>query len=110
MHDMSHLSSLALKRSMDYKYIMATFLPSLTRLTLITVGCIIWVYGMNSVLVPNQFLSGGVIGIALLVHYLTSFVDFVWIFLALNIPLLILGWRTISRTFMLYSIFGYHRV
>jgi uncharacterized membrane-anchored protein YitT (DUF2179 family) len=61
---------------------------------------------MNSVLIPNQFLSGGVIGIALLIHYLISTVDFIWIFLALNIPLLILGWRTINRSFMFYSIFG----
>ena len=67
---------------------------------------IIWVYGMNSVLIPNQFLSGGLVGIALLIHYLVPFADFVWIFLALNIPLLILGWRTISRPFMLYSVFG----
>ena len=103
---MSHLSSLALKRNMDFKNILATYLPSLISLSLITLGSIIWVYGMNSVLIPNQFLSGGLVGIALLVHYLIPSADFILIFLALNIPLLVLGWRRISRSFMLYSIFG----
>ena len=60
---------------------------------------------MNSVLMPNHFLSGGVVGIALLVHYLIPVADFVWVFLLLNIPLFILGWRAISRSFMLYSVF-----
>jgi uncharacterized membrane-anchored protein YitT (DUF2179 family) len=69
-------------------------------------GSGLWVFGMNSILIPNRFISGGVIGIALLVHYLIPFIGFIWIFLALNIPLLVLGWRTISRQFMLYSIFG----
>ena len=103
---MSHLSSLALKRGIDVKHLLTAYLPSFMSLSLITFGSIIWVYGMNSVLIPNQFLSGGVIGIALLVHYMIPSADFIWIFLALNIPLFIIGWRTISRTFMLYSVFG----
>ena len=103
---MSHLNFLALKRGIDVKHLLTAYLPSFISLSLITLGSIIWVYGMNSVLIPNQLLSGGVIGIALIAHYMIPSADFIWIFLALNIPLFILGWRTISRPFMLYSVFG----
>ena len=106
---MSHFMTLTLKRrGLNLKHMRAACLPPLISLSLITVGSIVWTYGMNAVLIPNQFLSGGLVGIALLVHYLTSFADFdfIWIFLALNIPLLILGWQSISRAFMRYSIFG----
>ena len=103
---MFHISSLALKRGVDIKHLVNVYMPSVITLSLITLGSVIWVYGMNSVLIPNQFLSGGVVGIALLAHYLIPAADFILIFLVLNVPLFILGWRTISRSFMLYSIFG----
>jgi uncharacterized membrane-anchored protein YitT (DUF2179 family) len=75
-------------------------------LALITAGTIIWVVGMNSILVPNHFLGGGLVGIALLLHYLFPVLDIGWSLFALNIPLFILGWHNISRRFMIYSLYG----
>ncbi len=100
------IMTMSAKRGVNVKHMLAACLPPFINLSLITVGSILWMFAMNSVLIPSQFLSGGLIGIALFVHYLISSTDFIWIFVALNIPLLILGWQSISRSFMHYSIFG----
>ncbi|MCK8601286.1 YitT family protein [Desulfoferrobacter suflitae] len=73
---------------------------------LIIAGSIIFVTGMNSVLVPQKLLSGGLVGISLIVHYLIPSLDVGLVYFVSNIPLLLLGWLHVSRRFMLYTIFG----
>lgn len=73
---------------------------------LIAVGSIVYIIGMNSIQVPNGFLSGGILGISILIHYLFSQIEIGWVYFLLNIPLIILGWSHISRRFMIYSLFG----
>lgn len=73
---------------------------------LIITGSIIFVTGMNSVLVPQKLLSGGLVGISLIVHYLIPSLDVGLVYFVSNIPLLLLGWFHVSRRFMLYTIFG----
>lgn len=75
-------------------------------LTLICVGSIICVIGMNGLLIPFNLLSGGLVGISILFHYLLPFMDIGWIYFFLNIPFAVLGWCTISRRFMAYTLFG----
>ena len=73
---------------------------------LISVGCIVFAMGMKSLLIPKGFLSGGIVGIALIVHYLFSQVNVGLAYFLLNIPLVFLCWFGISRKFLLYSIYG----
>jgi len=73
---------------------------------LITLGSIIFVIGMDGILVPHGFISGGTLGIALLVHYLAPSIGVGLAYLVVNIPLAVLGWFNISRRFMLYTFFG----
>jgi uncharacterized membrane-anchored protein YitT (DUF2179 family) len=73
---------------------------------LLLAGNFIYVLGMKAVLIPHQLLSGGLVGISLILHYLASNVDIGISYFLLNIPLAILGWRNISRRFMLYTVFG----
>ncbi len=73
---------------------------------LISIGSIIYAIGINGVIVPHGFLTGGVLGISLLAHYFTPVLGVGFIYFCLNIPLMILGWFTISRRFMFYSLFG----
>ncbi len=77
-----------------------------TNLFLMTAGSIICAVGINGVLVPQKFLSGGVIGVALIIHYLVPSLDTGLIYFALNIPLMVLGWFTVSHKFMGYTIYG----
>lgn len=73
---------------------------------LIILGSVIFVIGMNSILVPQKLLSGGLIGTSLIVHYLIPSLDIGMVYFVSNIPLLLLGWFHVSRRFMLYTIFG----
>ncbi len=78
----------------------------LINLGLIALGCLIFIVGMNGILVPNGFLSGGVVGLAILIHYLFPLAGVGLVYFLLNVPLLILGWLNISRRFMLFTLFG----
>jgi uncharacterized membrane-anchored protein YitT (DUF2179 family) len=70
------------------------------------VGTIVFVIGMNSVLIPNRLFGGGITGIAMILHYLFPSLDVGLAYFLLNLPLMLLGWFYISRRFMLYTTFG----
>ena len=75
-------------------------------LVLICGGSLIYVFGMNAVLVPSRLFTGGVTGVAILTNYHLPAVNIGLSYFILNIPLAILGWTTISRRFIAYTIFG----
>jgi len=73
---------------------------------LIVAGSLIYVTGMNAVLIPQELLSGGVVGIAIIIHYLAPAVSVGLVYFLLNLPLMLVGWFQISRRFMYYTILG----
>ncbi|MGC8493270.1 MAG: YitT family protein [Syntrophobacteraceae bacterium] len=75
-------------------------------LFLLTTGNLIYAVGINSIIIPQHFLSGGVMGIALIGHYLLPRINAGYAYFVLNIPFFLLGWFTISRRFVLYSAYG----
>ena len=75
-------------------------------LFLLTAGSIIYAAGINSIIIPQHFLSGGVMGVALIAHYLIPAINTGYAYFLLNIPLFLLGWFSISRRFILYSAYG----
>lgn len=78
----------------------------LYNLFLISAGSLIFVVGMNSVLIPSKLLSAGVTGIALMLHYLLPRFNIGLAYFLLNIPLMLLGFFSISRRFLLYTLYG----
>ena len=74
--------------------------------SLISLGSILCAWTINTILVPHQFLSGGLAGIALIIHYLWPQTSLGTLNFMLNIPILMVGWFYVGRRFMLYSIFG----
>ncbi|MEJ2363381.1 MAG: YitT family protein [Deltaproteobacteria bacterium] len=78
----------------------------LYNLLLISAGSLIFVLGMNSVLIPSKLLSAGVTGIALMLHYLFPRLNVGLAYFLLNIPLMLLGFFSISRRFLLYTLYG----
>ncbi|UCG20660.1 MAG: YitT family protein [Deltaproteobacteria bacterium] len=78
----------------------------LYNLCLISAGSLIFVIGMNSVLIPSKLLSAGVTGIALIFHYLFPKLNVGLAYFLLNIPLMLLGFFSISRRFLLYTLYG----
>ena len=100
------MSTLALNRGLALRRIAAPAKEICFNLVLISLGSIIFVIGLNSILIPKGFMSGGLVGIAMIFHYLNPSVDVGPTYFLLNLPLILLGWLMISRKFMLYSIYG----
>lgn len=73
---------------------------------LIVSGCLIYAVGINSVLIPNHLLSGGAVGIVIILHYLLPAFGMGFYYFLLNIPLFFIGWYTLSWRFMAYTLFG----
>lgn len=77
----------------------------LTNLILIAIGSLISAVGINAFLVPHKFLSSGVSGLSQLFSYLTPLSVGTYVFL-LNIPIFVLGWYKVGRTFVIGSAIG----
>ena len=60
-------------------------------------------FGLESFLIPNGFIDGGVTGISMLMAHLTPWPLYVWIVL-INIPFIIMGALKINKRFALFSI------
>jgi uncharacterized membrane-anchored protein YitT (DUF2179 family) len=78
----------------------------LWNLLLISVGSIICAAAIKGILLPKQFLAGGITGLALLVHYTLSSLPVGVIYFILNIPLFLIGWLFVGRRFFFYSLTG----
>ena len=57
-------------------------------------------FGLKGLLLPNSFIDGGVTGIALLIAETTIF-DLSYVVLVISIPVLILGYKQMSRMFII---------
>jgi uncharacterized membrane-anchored protein YitT (DUF2179 family) len=75
-------------------------------LALISIGCILCAVAVKGILVPKQFLAGGVTGLALLAHYVLPSWPIGFIYFLLNIPLFVIGWLFVGRRFFWYSLAG----
>jgi len=75
-------------------------------LFLLCTGSVVTAAGINGLLIPHRFVSGGVTGLALLLHYLVPALSVALIYAVANVPLFLAGWFFISRRFFLYSIAG----
>ena len=75
-------------------------------LTLITVGCTLCAFTVKGILIPREFLAGGVTGLSLLIYYIAPVLPLGVIYFILNIPLFIVGWMFVGQRFFWYSIAG----
>lgn len=75
-------------------------------LALLVLGSLLCGVAINGILIPHRFVSGGVTGAALVIHYLLPSLPVAALYLAANVPLFLAGWFFISRRFFLYSIVG----
>jgi uncharacterized membrane-anchored protein YitT (DUF2179 family) len=73
---------------------------------LLLVGSLLCAVAINGILIPHRFVSGGVTGLSLVVHYLLPFISTAILYILANVPLFIAGWFFISRRFFIYSIIG----
>ncbi len=87
------------KRALGKKELLVIY-PS------IVAGGFIWSLAINGILIHHQFMSGGVSGIALVIHYLFRFLPVGAMVFLLNIPIFAVGWTLISGKFFVLSLMG----
>jgi uncharacterized membrane-anchored protein YitT (DUF2179 family) len=80
--------------------------PVLWNIFLISVGSVICAIAVNGILIPHGFLSGGFVGITLIIHYSVPILPVSLVYFVLNIPVYCLGWMYIGKRFFLYSVVG----
>jgi uncharacterized membrane-anchored protein YitT (DUF2179 family) len=78
----------------------------LWNLLLIFTGSVICALAIKGILIPKQFLAGGVTGLAIFGHYLFPSLPIGFIYFFLNIPLFVIGWMFVGRRFFWYSLAG----
>lgn len=71
----------------------------------IILGAIAMAFGLEGLLIPNDIMDGGVVGVSIMLSHLTNISLGVFIFL-INIPFLILGYKQIGKTFALSALLG----
>ncbi len=74
-------------------------------LLLLTIGAFLTTLAVSTA-TPHGFLSGGVMGSAMLVWYAShSMTAFTW-YLILSVPIFVFGWFYVGRVFLLYTAYG----
>lgn len=80
------------------------------RLMTVTLGSFLAVFGLTFFIVPNELVSGGLTGYALLTRYGLSLMDIdvsLSILVAIvNLPVMVLGFIGVSRKFVYYSMYS----
>lgn len=74
-------------------------------LFLLTAGSLLYIIGINGIAIHHTFIPGGLFGTALLIFYTTDWLSPGLVYFIMNIPLCIIGWKLISKRFILYSIY-----
>ena len=96
-----------MKRNMLFKnFAIKEVRTILWNFLLLFVGSVLCALAVKGILVPKQFLAGGVTGLALLVHYVFPSLPIGFIYFLLNIPLFVFGWLFVGRRFFWYSLVG----
>lgn len=72
---------------------------------LIVVGCVLYAVSFEFFMYPNDIISGGITGVAMIINYLTGWPVGVMI-IVMNIPLFALAWKRFGARFMLASLVG----
>jgi uncharacterized membrane-anchored protein YitT (DUF2179 family) len=71
-----------------------------------SVGCVAGSIAINGVLIPRNLFSPGTSGNSLLIYYLTGWPPLGVIYLLLNVPIFILGWREYALKYIVISAYG----
>ncbi len=91
-----------IKKKLDSRRLARVFL----NLALLSTGSVILATSVDMILVPNNFLAGGMLGLSLIFHYLSPGLSIGLLYALLNLPFIILGWFKIGHRFIYYTGFG----
>lgn len=72
---------------------------------IITIGCALAAFSIGGILIPNLILDGGINGISIMLSQVTSVKTSIFI-IALNIPFLLLGYKSLGKKFVLKALYA----
>ncbi len=78
----------------------------LWNLLLLTLGSILGAIAINGILIPDGFLSSGLTGLVLILHYQFPHLPVPALYFLFNVPVFVLGWKLVGRRFFFYSLAG----
>ncbi len=81
------------------------FIHGVKKYFLIVLGCAIYAIGFQFFCYPNQIISGGVIGVAMIINALSGLPVGVLTIL-MNVPLFLIAWRHFGLDFLIGSLVG----
>lgn len=77
----------------------------INRFIFLTVGAVIMAYSIESLLIPNNIIDGGVTGISMILNHITPFGLSIFLVI-LNLPFFFLGYKQIGKTFAFSMLYG----
>jgi uncharacterized membrane-anchored protein YitT (DUF2179 family) len=78
---------------------------SLRTVPLILLGTAVYAFGLHYFVIPNELMEGGLTGVSLILNYALG-LPVSYTTLILNIPLFWLGWKTIGKYAMAFTVLG----
>ena len=81
------------------------FREYLSRALFITLGAFITAFALETFLLPNNIIDGGVIGISMMLHYMTQW-NLGLLILCINIPFILLALRKLGGKFVINTFFA----
>jgi uncharacterized membrane-anchored protein YitT (DUF2179 family) len=82
-----------------------TLAQYLKKFIFITIGAIMMAVALETFLVPNQIIDGGITGISIVLSKVTALPLGIFIFI-LNLPFLLVGYKQIGKTFAISTLYG----
>ena len=73
---------------------------------LLTLGGVLYAFGLKSFAVPHEFISGGLFGLGMLIFYQTGLFSIAIWYALLCLPVVLVGWIYLGRRFIFYSLYG----
>lgn len=81
------------------------FIKLLQKIIFLTLGPMIAAFALEGFLVPNNIIDGGIVGVSIIISFLTKYNLGLLIF-ALNIPFMFLAFNKIGKKFVLQSFYA----
>lgn len=85
-------------------FVKNNYVKNFINFMLLTLGSIIAALSLDTFLIPNTILDGGVTGISIIINKVTS-INLSCLVIILNIPFLYIGYKNLGRSFLIRALY-----
>ena len=75
------------------------------RFIFLTFGAFVAGFGLEGFLIPNNMIDGGIVGISIMLSYLTKW-NFGWLILCINVPFIFLALQKLGKLFVFQTLYA----